>query len=212
MKCDYACYACVWHSCCLFFQQSADPLLDKMLGHWTMNGKLLGQPTTHTVEAKWILNHQFLKIHGWGPSEIPRLPNRNTSPGESPSRHKHITRRRRSAGLPKLRTNAENPKIWLQSRRIATANGTAADDDEPCGTGCFTNPGIHRAGNSPARSTGESQRRAASTNEINFNLPDQDRETRGLSRARRRCRPRKRGHLERPVPLDRHRVGLRPRS
>jgi len=95
---------------------------------------------------------------------------------------------------------SQNPKIWLQSRRIATANGTAADqfdrgllhsqledfladDDEPCRTGCFANTGIHRAGNSPARSTGESQRQAASTNEINFNLPDQDRETRGLSRA-----------------------------
>jgi hypothetical protein len=25
----------------------ADPLLDKMVGHWTMNGKLMGQPTTH---------------------------------------------------------------------------------------------------------------------------------------------------------------------
>ena len=50
------------------------------------------------------------------------------------------------------------------------------------------------------------------TNKITFNLPDQGRETRGLSRTRRRCSPRKHGHLERPVPLDRHRVGLRARS
>jgi len=47
----------------------ADPLLDKMVGHWTMNGKLMGRPTTHTVEAKWILNHQFLEIHEWGPPD-----------------------------------------------------------------------------------------------------------------------------------------------
>ncbi|HEY6264682.1 MAG TPA: hypothetical protein VIW93_07760 [Candidatus Acidoferrum sp.] len=50
---------------------------------------------------------------------------------------------------------SQNPEVWLQSRRIATANGTAvdqfdrgllhsqledflADDDEPRGTGCFT--------------------------------------------------------------------------
>jgi hypothetical protein len=51
----------------------------------------------------------------------------------------------------------------------------------------FTNTGIHPSGNSSARSTGESQRHAASTNKINFGLPDQDRETRGLSRACRRA-------------------------
>jgi hypothetical protein len=47
----------------------ADPLLDKMVGHWTMNGKLMGRPTIHTVEAKWVLNHQFLEIHEWGPPD-----------------------------------------------------------------------------------------------------------------------------------------------
>jgi hypothetical protein len=47
----------------------ADPLLDKMVGDWTMNGKLMGQSTTHTVKARWVLNHQFLEIHEWGPSD-----------------------------------------------------------------------------------------------------------------------------------------------
>jgi hypothetical protein len=47
----------------------ADPLLDKMVGHWTMNGTLMGRPTMHTVEAKWVLNHQFLGIHEWGPPD-----------------------------------------------------------------------------------------------------------------------------------------------
>jgi hypothetical protein len=45
------------------------------------------------------------------------------------------------------------------------------------------------AGNSSARSTGESERRAVSTNKVNLGLPDQDRETRGLSRACRRHSP-----------------------
>ncbi len=44
----------------------ADPLLDKMVGHWAMNGTLMGRPTMHSVEAKWVLNHQFLGIHEWG--------------------------------------------------------------------------------------------------------------------------------------------------
>jgi hypothetical protein len=42
-----------------------------------MNGKLMGQPTMHTVEAKWVLNHQFLGIHEWGPPAA-RLASRNT--------------------------------------------------------------------------------------------------------------------------------------
>jgi hypothetical protein len=83
MKCDYA-MLCVSLALKLFVlpalqpgQQPidgakavlADPRLDKMVGHWTMNGELMGQPTTHTVQAKWILNHQFLEIHEWGPPD-----------------------------------------------------------------------------------------------------------------------------------------------
>jgi hypothetical protein len=30
-----------------------------------MNGTLMGRPAMHTVEAKWVLNHQFLEIHEW---------------------------------------------------------------------------------------------------------------------------------------------------
>src|SRR5258705_9528791 len=45
------------------------PLLDKMAGHWTMNGELMGQPATHTVQAKWILNHRSLKIRECGPPD-----------------------------------------------------------------------------------------------------------------------------------------------
>jgi hypothetical protein len=34
-----------------------------------MNGTLMGRPTMHTVEAKWVLNHQFLGIHEWRPPD-----------------------------------------------------------------------------------------------------------------------------------------------
>jgi hypothetical protein len=44
----------------------ADPLLDKMVGHWMMTGKLMGKQVTHTVDVEWILNHQFLQIHEVG--------------------------------------------------------------------------------------------------------------------------------------------------
>src|SRR5260370_38297857 len=47
----------------------ADPLLDKMVGHWRMSGTLMGRPTMHTVEAKWVLNHQSLGIHEGGPPD-----------------------------------------------------------------------------------------------------------------------------------------------
>jgi hypothetical protein len=40
-----------------------DALLDKMVGHWRLSGTVGGHSAVHTVEAKWILNHQFLLIH-----------------------------------------------------------------------------------------------------------------------------------------------------
>ena len=40
-----------------------DALLDKMTGAWTLTGTLVNQNATHSVTARWILNHQFLEIH-----------------------------------------------------------------------------------------------------------------------------------------------------
>ena len=39
-----------------------DELLDKMVGKWKLTGKIMGRTAYHTVEAAWVLNHQFLKI------------------------------------------------------------------------------------------------------------------------------------------------------
>lgn len=41
----------------------ADPLLDNMIGKWDLSGKAMGRSADHLVEAEWILNHQFLRIH-----------------------------------------------------------------------------------------------------------------------------------------------------
>jgi len=40
-----------------------DDLLDKMVGEWRLSGKFEGQPMNHSVEMRWVLNHQFIEIH-----------------------------------------------------------------------------------------------------------------------------------------------------
>jgi len=40
-----------------------DALLDHMVGSWRLTGRIAGQAADHRVEAGWVLNHQFLRIH-----------------------------------------------------------------------------------------------------------------------------------------------------
>jgi hypothetical protein len=40
-----------------------DDLLDRMVGNWRLRGTFEGQPVNHSVEVRWVLNHQFLEIH-----------------------------------------------------------------------------------------------------------------------------------------------------
>ncbi len=40
-----------------------DEFLDKMVGNWRLGGKFEGQPVNHSVEIRWVLNHQFIEIH-----------------------------------------------------------------------------------------------------------------------------------------------------
>jgi len=40
-----------------------DDLLDKMVGKWRLTGSFEGQRVNHAVEARWVLNHQFIEIH-----------------------------------------------------------------------------------------------------------------------------------------------------
>ena len=41
----------------------ADSLLDNMTGTWNLTGKILDRNADHAVDAEWVLNHQFLRIH-----------------------------------------------------------------------------------------------------------------------------------------------------
>lgn len=40
-----------------------DALLDKMTGAWRLTGKIMDRNADHEVDAEWVLNHQFLRIH-----------------------------------------------------------------------------------------------------------------------------------------------------
>lgn len=39
-----------------------DPFLDRMEGIWWASGTVEGEPVTYDVQAKWVLNHQFLEL------------------------------------------------------------------------------------------------------------------------------------------------------
>ena len=43
-----------------------DPLLDKMAGKWKVGGTIRGRSVGQSVEAQWVLNHQFLQVHEKG--------------------------------------------------------------------------------------------------------------------------------------------------
>ncbi len=40
-----------------------DDLIDRMAGSWRLEGRIMGREAHHTVQAEWVLNHQFLRIH-----------------------------------------------------------------------------------------------------------------------------------------------------
>jgi hypothetical protein len=40
-----------------------DPLLDRMVGNWILEGTIEGKPTTHEVAVEWVLSHQYLRLH-----------------------------------------------------------------------------------------------------------------------------------------------------
>jgi hypothetical protein len=40
-----------------------DDLVDRMAGNWIIEGPVMGHPAHHEVQAEWVLNHQFLRIH-----------------------------------------------------------------------------------------------------------------------------------------------------
>lgn len=39
-----------------------DELLDHFQGHWVLRGTIAGKPTTHDINAQWVLGHQYLRF------------------------------------------------------------------------------------------------------------------------------------------------------
>ena len=50
-------------------------LLDHLAGRWVLQGTIAGQQTTHDVDAAWVLDHHYLRIH-----EISRAKNAQGKP------------------------------------------------------------------------------------------------------------------------------------
>jgi len=44
-------------------EQDPAQLLDHLAGNWVMRGTIGGKQTTHDVEAAWVLNHGYLRLH-----------------------------------------------------------------------------------------------------------------------------------------------------
>src|SRR5437870_3938677 len=38
-------------------------LLEKLAGHWVLRGVIAKQPTTHDIDAQWVLDKEYLQIH-----------------------------------------------------------------------------------------------------------------------------------------------------
>ena len=44
-------------------QPSAPTLLDRLVGKWVLTGTLDGKETTHDVDAEWVLNREYVRLH-----------------------------------------------------------------------------------------------------------------------------------------------------
>ena len=65
MKSTIAIFALVLASLSAAGQQPtlASPLLDHLAGHWVLRGNIAGKQTTHDVDAEWVIQHQYLRLH-----------------------------------------------------------------------------------------------------------------------------------------------------
>jgi hypothetical protein len=44
-------------------QDARHGLLEHLTGHWVMRGTISGKPTTHDVDAQWVLDKEYVQIH-----------------------------------------------------------------------------------------------------------------------------------------------------
>jgi hypothetical protein len=40
-----------------------DPWLSRLIGQWVLEGRIAGKDTTHDVDAEWVLNHLYVRLH-----------------------------------------------------------------------------------------------------------------------------------------------------
>src|SRR5262245_174008 len=40
-----------------------DPFIENLAGDWKLTRKIRGKEVINTVQARWVLNHQFLQLH-----------------------------------------------------------------------------------------------------------------------------------------------------
>jgi hypothetical protein len=40
-----------------------DPWLSRLVGRWVLEGRIAGKDTTHDVDAEWVLNHLYVRLH-----------------------------------------------------------------------------------------------------------------------------------------------------
>ena len=52
-----------------------DSLVDHMAGTWMAEGQILGHEAHHEIQAEWVLNHQFLRIHEKTAANAPKTEN-----------------------------------------------------------------------------------------------------------------------------------------
>lgn len=62
------CVLCSVLFCCSLPAESEMPataagLLNHLTGTWILRGTIAGKPTSHDVQAAWVLNHEYLQIH-----------------------------------------------------------------------------------------------------------------------------------------------------
>ncbi len=62
------CVLCSVLFCCSVSAEPEMPsaptaLLNHLAGTWILRGTIAGKPTTHDVEATWVLNHEYLQLH-----------------------------------------------------------------------------------------------------------------------------------------------------
>lgn len=74
--CAVLCIAgCSFSSAAEDLSPAAIKLLDHLAGNWVLQGTIANKPTTHDVQATWVLNREYLQLH-----EVSREKNASGAP------------------------------------------------------------------------------------------------------------------------------------